>query len=102
MKPIAGMIVNKSRCHTCPFNDDGCIEVRNKVQQRVLTEASQMCHGTGIERFAVARETSRFRRSMIYAGLYCCKVYDGGIDALWMDPEEAWRISGEWRKWGNL
>lgn len=45
-KNIQGMKVNASRCSTCPFNDDGCISVRNTVMQRCLTQASQLCHGT--------------------------------------------------------
>lgn len=44
---IKGMKVNASRCHTCPFNDGGCLDVRHKVEERCLTEASQLCHGTG-------------------------------------------------------
>lgn len=46
VKPILGMPVNKTRCKTCPFNDDGCISIRTRVQGQVLSTASQLCHGT--------------------------------------------------------
>lgn len=43
---IEGMPLNKVKCETCPFRGEGCPEVRSKVEQRVLTQASQVCHGT--------------------------------------------------------
>lgn len=45
-RSIAGMKVNLRRCHTCPFNPDGVREIRTSVEQRCLTKASQLCHGT--------------------------------------------------------
>lgn len=46
MVNISGMRVNKKRCKSCPFNEGGCVSVRLKVEERVLTDASQLCHGT--------------------------------------------------------
>ncbi len=45
-KNITGMKVNASRCHSCPFNENGCASIREMVQGRCMTEASQICHGT--------------------------------------------------------
>ena len=45
-RDIQGMKVNANRCKSCPFNDGGCLSIREKVEQRCLTEASQLCHGT--------------------------------------------------------
>mgnify|MGYP001558602456 CR=1 FL=1 len=44
-RDIAGMKVNAARCDSCPFNTNGCHTVRQKVEQRVVTDASQLCHG---------------------------------------------------------
>jgi len=46
MKPPHEMPVMKARCKTCPFNENGSIEVRNAVLSRI-TENSQHCHGSG-------------------------------------------------------
>ncbi|WP_036488107.1 hypothetical protein [Myxosarcina sp. GI1] len=47
MIDITNFKVNPRRCKTCPFNDDGCIDIRNTVIRRILTEEkSQVCHGT--------------------------------------------------------
>ena len=48
-KPVE-MPIMSEMCATCPFREDGDdpSEVRNSVMQRVLTEASQTCHSTGI------------------------------------------------------
>jgi hypothetical protein len=43
---IEGMPVNKHRCHSCPFNEGGCQSVRQRVASQVVSEASQLCHGT--------------------------------------------------------
>lgn len=45
-RDISETPVNQRRCHSCPFNDDGCRDIRAKVEARCLTEASQLCHGT--------------------------------------------------------
>lgn len=37
--------VMPERCKTCPFRNDP--ELAGKVIERVLTDASQMCHSTG-------------------------------------------------------
>lgn len=46
VRSIGGFKVNKVRCETCPFSDGGCLPVRAKVEQRAMTEGSQMCHST--------------------------------------------------------
>ena len=42
------MPIMAQRCSTCPFNPDGDQELRSKIMQRVVTEASQTCHSTGV------------------------------------------------------
>jgi hypothetical protein len=42
--------VMKSQCSTCPFRDDGLIEVRELLIQRALEEGSPICHSTGTNR----------------------------------------------------
>lgn len=44
-KSIAGWPVMKSKCPTCPFGPKGDEAIRDMVTQRVLGEASQICHG---------------------------------------------------------
>lgn len=44
---IEGMPVMPKRCKTCPFNENGCKEVRDSVMGRLL-EVSQTCHSTGV------------------------------------------------------
>ena len=46
IRNTSGMIVNKSRCKTCMFNEGGCLRTRASVEKRVLTQASQICHHT--------------------------------------------------------
>jgi hypothetical protein len=46
MKPSI-MPVMKKQCPTCPFRDtldEDCLEVRKNVVNRILHEASQICH----------------------------------------------------------
>lgn len=33
-----------AKCASCPFNDSGDIELRNKVIERTSLNASQICH----------------------------------------------------------
>ena len=44
---ISQMAVNKVKCPTCPFGDNGCRQVRASVEKRIVSEASQTCHHTG-------------------------------------------------------
>lgn len=44
-KDISGLKVNKTRCATCPFNENGNREIRQTVESRAL-QVSQMCHHT--------------------------------------------------------
>lgn len=36
--------VQKQRCATCPFNENGDQLIKANVISRILTEASQLCH----------------------------------------------------------
>ena len=36
--------VMASKCATCPFREGGDIELRNRVLQRTILQASQICH----------------------------------------------------------
>lgn len=50
------MPVNKKRCATCPFNDDGDKRIRGRVEIQVRTTASQICHHTDKTRCKGARD----------------------------------------------
>jgi hypothetical protein len=39
--------IMKARCKTCPFNSPDS-KLANKVQLRVMTQASQLCHSTRV------------------------------------------------------
>ena len=41
--------VMAARCPSCPFNADGCKEIRAMVERRCMTEASQICHHPAIK-----------------------------------------------------
>lgn len=43
-KTIEGWPVMLSSCASCPFRNDGSIEVRNAVMERISLSASQICH----------------------------------------------------------
>jgi len=38
--------LNKVRCATCPFNEDGVLSIRHAVEERCMTVGSQFCHHT--------------------------------------------------------
>lgn len=40
--------VMPAKCKTCPFNEGGCLEVRQRVQERTLQGIGQTCHHTGM------------------------------------------------------
>ncbi len=46
MQDISSWSVNKKRCKSCPFNDDGYIPARERIKLTVLSEASHICHIT--------------------------------------------------------
>jgi hypothetical protein len=39
--------VMRKKCPTCPFSEEGWSEVRELLEQRVLSEGSPVCHSTG-------------------------------------------------------
>lgn len=41
------MPVMAELCPTCPFLDDGDLRMRARIQNQVLTDASQTCHHSG-------------------------------------------------------
>jgi hypothetical protein len=41
---ISKFRLRKNRCSTCSFNPKGDRHIRSMVEQRCLTEASQICH----------------------------------------------------------
>ena len=45
---ITGMPVKDTKCSTCPFGPNGNQQIREMVERRILTEASQTCHSTGV------------------------------------------------------
>ena len=47
IRDITGMPVNKKMCSTCPFGPNGVQEIRQKVEKRCLSKASQTCHHSG-------------------------------------------------------
>lgn len=44
VRNISGWPVMSSSCASCPFKDDGSIEVRNAVTSRIGISKSQICH----------------------------------------------------------
>jgi len=44
MKNIRNWPVMAAKCESCPFREGGDIELRNKVMERTLLTASQICH----------------------------------------------------------
>jgi hypothetical protein len=42
------MPVMPASCKTCPFGPDGDPVLRAKIEHRVIVEASQTCHSTGV------------------------------------------------------
>ncbi len=44
MKTIIGWPVMAAKCESCPFREGGDIELRNKVMERTILTASQVCH----------------------------------------------------------
>lgn len=45
---IEGMPICAVKCPTCPFGENGDSGLRAMVETRVMTEASQTCHSTGV------------------------------------------------------
>lgn len=45
MTDICNYEVNKKKCHSCPFGENGDDLIRSKVEQRCL-DSSQICHST--------------------------------------------------------
>lgn len=45
MKNMKNMPLNKVKCHSCPFGEDGADFIRETVESRAL-KCSQICHGT--------------------------------------------------------
>lgn len=44
MKRIRNWPVMPAKCASCPFGPDGDMELRNKVMERTILTASQICH----------------------------------------------------------
>lgn len=71
-------MINKSRCATCPFNENGDLPTRATVQYRVLNVGTQRCHHTNNKTFC--RGARDFQLQML--------AKTGVIDAA---TEEAWQ-----------
>ena len=44
MKAIRNWPVMAAKCESCPFREGGDIELRNRVMERTVLQASQICH----------------------------------------------------------
>lgn len=65
MQNITNMKVNAKRCSTCPFNEDGCIEIRNVVMQRIMElQTSQLCHHT--DNTTLCRGARNWQKQIFY------------------------------------
>jgi hypothetical protein len=85
-RKLAGVKVNKTLCETCPFNDDGCIAIRTRVQQRVLSQASQMCHGT--ENKTLCRGARDFQIQIFYRMGFLKEETDKCWEEIWQKTQE--------------
>lgn len=47
LRDVSKMPVMKGMCETCPFGEDGDVEVRTNVQERTLKGINQTCHHSG-------------------------------------------------------
>jgi hypothetical protein len=50
MRKIQGWPVMAAKCASCPFRDGGDIELRNRVMERTVLQASQICHHPRLHR----------------------------------------------------
>jgi hypothetical protein len=48
MKKIKNWPVMQAKCPSCPFGPNGDIELRNRVMERTILQASQICHHPAI------------------------------------------------------
>ena len=44
MKNIRNWPVMAAKCESCPFREGGDMELRNRVMERTVLQASQICH----------------------------------------------------------
>lgn len=47
MRDVSKMPVMKGMCETCPFSENGSLEVRANVESRTLRGINQTCHHSG-------------------------------------------------------
>lgn len=47
LNDCSAMSVMPKQCATCPFNENGCTEVRDSVVARTMQGINQTCHSTG-------------------------------------------------------
>lgn len=98
-KSIEGMKVNRRRCKTCPFNDDGDLRIRGSVEERCLTKASQLCHGTNDT--TLCKGARDFQLQIFYRLGWLPEPTQAAWDALSMKakaakiapiPTDSWRL----------
>lgn len=75
----------KATCKTCPFGTNGDPGLRDVVSRRVLTEASQHCHGSG---WPVATHLCRGARDLQLEVFHTLGVLAEPTDECWKTTYE--------------
>ncbi len=84
MRDVRKLLIMPKKCKTCPFNDDGCKELRKTVEARLL-EVSQTCHSTGVARTPPRKDTHICRGARNYQNemMYRLGVISAPTDEAW-------------------
>lgn len=65
----ADMPTMPALCKTCPFAEGGDIELRNRVVERTLFKASQLCHCSAVDdqpETHLCRDALEFQATILY------------------------------------
>lgn len=99
-KSIEGMRVNAKRCKTCPFNDDGDLRIRASVEERCVTQASQLCHGTNDT--TLCKGARDFQLQIFYRLGWIPEATQAAWDALAIKATQAKRMPIPTKHWRLL
>lgn len=75
--------VMKEKCATCPFRAGGWESLREIVTERVLTDASQTCHSTGVIHGKEDTHLCRGARDLQLQMFYAMGFLPEPTDAAW-------------------
>jgi hypothetical protein len=77
------MPVMRRQCATCPFREGADRELRHRIEERVLTSASQTCHHTGTIHGREDTHLCRGARDHQLQFFYRLGVIAAATDAAW-------------------